>query len=63
MTLFDDNKPIRKVAHEIGSDLSAISVDELKARVALLKSEIERIEKEISAKASSKNAAQSLFKS
>ena len=29
----DDDRPQKKTAHEIGSDLSLLSVDELKARV------------------------------
>jgi uncharacterized small protein (DUF1192 family) len=62
MSLFDDDKPVKKTSHEIGADLSAISVDELNKRIALLKQEIARIEAEIAAKSSSRNVAESLFK-
>ena len=37
MPIFDeDERPKKKIAHEIGQDLSLLSVDELMARVALL---------------------------
>lgn len=62
MSLFEDDRPQKKTSHEIGSDLSMLSVDELKLRVALLKAEIERLEGEIAAKSSSRNAAEGLFR-
>ena len=62
MSLFDDDKPIKKTTHDIGADLSALSVDELRARVALLRDEVGRIEAEIAAKSSSRSTAESLFK-
>lgn len=62
MSLFDDDKPLKKPSHEIGSDLSMLSVDELQTRVSLLKSEIERLEATIAAKSSSRNTAESLFR-
>jgi uncharacterized small protein (DUF1192 family) len=62
MSLFDDDKPVKKVTHEIGADLAALSVDELRARIALLREEIGRIEAEVTAKSSSRNTAESLFK-
>ena len=43
MTLQDDDRPAKKTAHEIGSDLSLLSVAELSARLALLHAEIERL--------------------
>lgn len=49
--------------HEIGQDLSAISVDELGERIALLKSEIERLEAERAKKDKAKSAAADIFKS
>ena len=46
MSFFDDGHPAKKIAHEIGSDLSLLSVDELAARIDLLREEIERLEVE-----------------
>ncbi|MEK1865261.1 MAG: DUF1192 domain-containing protein, partial [Rhizobium leguminosarum] len=48
---------------EIGADLSMLSVDELKARVELLKTEIARLEAEAGRKASGRQAAESFFRS
>jgi uncharacterized small protein (DUF1192 family) len=57
----EDRRP-KKVAHEIGADLSLLSVDELRARIGLLREEIERLEANISKKEASKNAADNFFK-
>ncbi|WP_137154872.1 DUF1192 domain-containing protein [Rhizobium sp. FKL33] len=62
MSLNDDDKPARKLAHEIGMDISMLSADELRARIALLQDEISRLNREIAAKTSSRSAAESLFK-
>lgn len=63
MAIFDE-EPRRKSArsHEIGQDLALLSVAELEERVAALKAEIQRLEAEIGAKGSSRNAAESLFR-
>jgi len=58
----EDRRPEKKVAHEIGSDLSLLSVDELKARIGLLGEEIARLETDIAQKEASKNAAANFFK-
>lgn len=58
----DEDSPKKKLAHEIGQDLSLLSVDELAARIALLKSEILRLEQALAAKGQSRSAAESLFK-
>jgi uncharacterized small protein (DUF1192 family) len=63
MSIFEDDAPKKKTAHEIGSDLSLLSVDELKNRIALLKTEITRLEAECEKKASGRKAAESLFRS
>lgn len=63
MSFADDDRPKKKVAHEIGADLSMLSVDELKARVDLLKAEIARLEEETAKKASGRAAAENLFRS
>nr|WP_298095003.1 DUF1192 domain-containing protein [uncultured Shinella sp.] len=62
MSLFDDDRPLKKIAHEIGSDLSLLSVDELSARIELLKAEIARLESEKTKKGASRSAAESLFR-
>lgn len=62
MSIFDDDRPQQPSAHEIGSDLSLLSVDELKNRIALLNSEIARLEEEMATKASDRKAAEGLFR-
>lgn len=62
MTLFDDDKPKKKTGHELGCDLSMLSVDELNSRIGILKDEIARLELEAKSKSASKTAAASLFK-
>ena len=46
MSLLDDDRPQKPVAHEIGSDLSLLSVDELSNRIDILQTEITRLEEE-----------------
>ena len=58
----DDDKPRKKVSHEIGQDLSLLSVEELTERIALLTSEIERLQAAATKKRASKEAASSFFK-
>lgn len=58
----DDDKPKKKVAHEIGQDLTLLSVGELTERVALLKAEIARLEANMAGKQASKSAADLFFK-
>jgi len=62
MSIFDDEPEKKPVSHEVGSDLSLLSVDELKERIELLGEEILRLETEMTAKQSSKTAAESLFR-
>jgi len=63
MPIEDDDRPRKKISHEIGQDLSLLSVEELGERIALLKSEIERLEAASAKKRASKDAANSFFKS
>jgi uncharacterized small protein (DUF1192 family) len=63
MALFEDDKPKRKLAHELGQDLSLLSVGDLEERIELMKIEIARLEADMAAKKASKSAADSLFKS
>jgi uncharacterized small protein (DUF1192 family) len=62
MSLFDDDRPKKQLAHEIGSDLALLSADELSLRIDLLKQEIERLEAERERKSASKSAAESFFR-
>ena len=59
----DDDRPRKKVSHEIGQDLSLLSVEELNERIALLSSEVERIKEAVAKKRASRDAANSVFKS
>ena len=63
MAAEDDDKPRKKITHEIGQDLYLLSVEELSERIALLTSEIERLKEAMSKKRSSKDAADRVFKS
>lgn len=58
----EDDKPKKKVAHEIGQDLYLISAEDLAERIALLKQEIARLEAAMSKALSSRNAADQFFK-
>ncbi len=64
MALFDDDdKPKKKITHEIGQDLTLLSVDELNVRIGLLKEEIGRLERDMVNKRATKAAADAFFKS
>ena len=58
----DDDRPKKKIVHEIGQELTLISVGELTERVTLLKEEIARIEANMATKQASKSAADMFFK-
>jgi uncharacterized small protein (DUF1192 family) len=63
MALFDDDdRPKKKVVHEIGQDLSLLSVEELAARIEVLKHEIKRLETDIAGKHAKRAAADQFFK-
>jgi len=61
-TIDDDDRPKKKITHEIGQDVYLLSVEELTERIALLKSEITRLEEAASKKRTSKDAANAFFK-
>lgn len=58
----EEERPSRLVRHEIGQDLSTLSIDELGERIDLLNAEIARLETARGAKSSSRKAADSFFK-
>lgn len=62
MAAEDDDRPRKKISHEIGQDLSLLSVEELGERVALLKAEITRLEEASTRKRASRDAADNFFK-
>jgi uncharacterized small protein (DUF1192 family) len=62
MKMEDDDRPKKKITHEIGADLYLVSVEELGERIALLKEEIVRLEADMGRKQASKSAADSFFK-
>jgi uncharacterized small protein (DUF1192 family) len=59
----EDDRPKKKIVHELGQDLTLLSVAELRERIELLKNEIARLEADIKGKQASRSAAESLFKS
>jgi uncharacterized small protein (DUF1192 family) len=58
----DDDRPRKKITHEIGQELSLLSVEELNERIALLNAEIARLQEAMTKKRASKDAANSFFK-
>ncbi len=58
----EDDRPKKKIAHEIGQDLTLLSVTELNARIELLRGEIARLESDIGKKQASRSAADQFFK-
>jgi uncharacterized small protein (DUF1192 family) len=61
--LDEDDRPKKKIAHEIGQDLALLSVEELSERIALLKAEIARLEDAMAKKRASRSVADQFFKS
>jgi uncharacterized small protein (DUF1192 family) len=59
----DEDRQRKAVAHEIGQDLSLLSVEELAARITLLRGEIDRLEAAAAKKRASRDVANSIFKS
>jgi len=62
MAIFDDEPVRRKPIHEIGQDLSLLSVGELGERIDALKAEIARLKADMAGKGSTRTAAEALFK-
>ena len=58
----DDDRPKKKVVHEIGQDLALLSINELAERIAVLNDEIARLQTAIASKQGSRNAADQVFK-
>ena len=63
MPAFDeDDRPKKKIAHEIGQELTLLSVRELTERIGLLKEEIARLEADIAKKEATRSVAAQFFK-
>jgi uncharacterized small protein (DUF1192 family) len=58
----EDDRPKKKIAHEIGQDLTLLSVEELAERIQFLKDEIARLETNMASKRASRSAADQFFK-
>ena len=58
----DDDRPKKKIVHEIGQDLTLLSAGELTERIGILKDEITRIEADMARKRATKSAADNFFK-
>ena len=58
----EDDRPKKKIVHEIGQELTLLSVKELDERVALLKEEIARLEADRAKKQAQRSAADQFFK-
>jgi uncharacterized small protein (DUF1192 family) len=58
----EDDRPKKKISHEIGQDLTLLSVEELGLRVQLMRDEIERLEADMAKKHASRSAADRFFK-
>ena len=58
----EDLLPKKKTVHEIGQDLSLLSISELAERIALLKEEIARLEAASVSKSATRHAADAFFK-
>jgi uncharacterized small protein (DUF1192 family) len=58
----EDDRPKRRIAHEIGQDLSLLSADELAERIDLLQQEIDRLRADMQRKQASKSAADLFFR-
>jgi uncharacterized small protein (DUF1192 family) len=62
LAMDDEERPKKKLVHEIGQDLSLLSIEELGDRIAQLREEIARLEAAIAAKRASRNVADQFFK-
>jgi uncharacterized small protein (DUF1192 family) len=58
----DDDRAKKKITHEVGQDLSLLSVEELGERVRLLHDEINRLEADMAQKRAKRAAADQFFK-
>jgi uncharacterized small protein (DUF1192 family) len=62
MTFLDDDRPKKRATAQPGEILAELSIEELKARIALYRGEIERLDAEIAAKEKHLKNAESFFR-
>jgi uncharacterized small protein (DUF1192 family) len=61
--MFDDDDKVKKPkAHEVGTNIDAMSVEELIDRINLLEGEIARLKAAMAARQKTRSAADALFK-
>jgi len=58
----EDDRPKKKITHEMGQDLSLLSVKELGERIEIMRAEIARLEADIAKKNATRSAADQFFK-
>ena len=58
----EELEPKKPKGHEVGADLSKLSVGELQELIGTLKAEIARVQQMLADKQSSKSAAEQVFK-
>jgi uncharacterized small protein (DUF1192 family) len=58
----EDDRPKRKLVHEIGQDLALLSVEELNDRILLLNDEVARLQDALAKKRASRSVADQFFK-
>jgi uncharacterized small protein (DUF1192 family) len=58
----DEERPKRRVAHEVGMPIDTMSVEELSERIGLLEAEIARLRAAIAARQKTRSVADSRFK-
>ncbi len=58
----EEERPKKRLAHEIGQDLALLSVEELRERISLLNEEIARLEAAMASKQASRTTADQFFK-
>ena len=58
----DDDRPKKKLVHEIGQDLALLSVEEINDRILLLNDEVARLQDALAKKRASRSAADQFFK-
>ena len=59
---WEDARPKKKPAHELGADLTVLSVKELEEYISVLAAERQRVETMLAKKQASQEAAHSVFK-